>query len=30
MVCEEAFFLNAQIQKLPKQLYQNFEVFLSH
>ena len=27
-VCEEAF-LNAQIQKLPKQLYQNFEVFKS-
>ena len=27
-VCEEAF-LDAQIQKLPKQLYQNFEVFKS-
>ena len=27
-VCEEAF-LDAQIEKLPKQLYQNFEVFKS-
>ena len=27
-VCEEAF-LDGQIQKLPKQLYQNFEVFKS-